>query len=129
MSIVYRRITRYADKFVPERFQPFWNHQAGNVNIWHFCRKKYVIVLLFEDSLWKLPYKTATLNRCSFPISRKIYYFTFLIFFFFIQNIPRWKRYLFVDSIFVLIIALLVFSSKLRVWWKNNKCSLLYYTL
>uniref|UniRef100_A0A023F747 Mitochondrial pyruvate carrier n=2 Tax=Triatoma infestans TaxID=30076 RepID=A0A023F747_TRIIF len=36
MSLVYRTVTRFADKFVPERFHPFWNHAAGpkTVHFW-----------------------------------------------------------------------------------------------
>ncbi|CAB0009614.1 unnamed protein product [Nesidiocoris tenuis] len=29
MSIIYRRIIQVADKFVPQKLQPFWNHEAG----------------------------------------------------------------------------------------------------
>ncbi|KAK9498305.1 hypothetical protein O3M35_002968 [Rhynocoris fuscipes] len=36
MSVMYRSITRFADRFVPEKFQPFWNHPAGpkTVHFW-----------------------------------------------------------------------------------------------
>ncbi|XP_073979325.1 mitochondrial pyruvate carrier 2-like [Rhodnius prolixus] len=51
MSIVYRRITRYADKFVPERFQPFWNHQAGpkTVHFWAPVIKWGLVVAGLSD--------------------------------------------------------------------------------
>ncbi|KAF6205085.1 hypothetical protein GE061_019252 [Apolygus lucorum] len=29
MSVVYRRLIQTADKFVPQKFQPLWNHAAG----------------------------------------------------------------------------------------------------
>ncbi|XP_068221631.1 mitochondrial pyruvate carrier 2-like isoform X2 [Palaemon carinicauda] len=29
MSVIYRSLIRKADKFVPPKFQPMWNHPAG----------------------------------------------------------------------------------------------------
>lgn len=31
MSLVYRKAIQVADKFVPQKFQPLWNHPAGNI--------------------------------------------------------------------------------------------------
>jgi hypothetical protein len=33
MSLVYRKAIAVADKFVPPKLQPLWNHEAGIVNV------------------------------------------------------------------------------------------------
>jgi hypothetical protein len=30
MSVIYRNAIAIADKFVPPKLQPLWNHEAGN---------------------------------------------------------------------------------------------------
>ncbi|KAG7164109.1 Mitochondrial pyruvate carrier 2-like [Homarus americanus] len=41
MAAIYRAIIRRADKFVPPKMQPFWNHPAGpkTVFFWAPCFK------------------------------------------------------------------------------------------
>lgn len=37
MSLVYRKAIQAADKFVPQKFQPLWNHPAGPKTIFFWA--------------------------------------------------------------------------------------------
>ncbi|XP_045601746.1 probable mitochondrial pyruvate carrier 2 isoform X2 [Procambarus clarkii] len=52
MSRLYRAVIRTADKFVPEKFQPFWNHPAGpkTVFFWGPCVKWCLVIAGLGDA-------------------------------------------------------------------------------
>lgn len=50
-SVVYKAIIRTADKFVPSKFQPMWNHPAGPKTIffWAPCFKWGLVIAGLSD--------------------------------------------------------------------------------
>ncbi|XP_042230557.1 mitochondrial pyruvate carrier 2-like [Homarus americanus] len=51
MAAIYRAIIRRADKFVPPKMQPFWNHPAGpkTVFFWAPCFKWGLVIAGLGD--------------------------------------------------------------------------------
>ncbi|XP_071537136.1 mitochondrial pyruvate carrier 2-like [Panulirus ornatus] len=51
MAAIYRAMIRRADKLVPPRFQPFWNHPAGpkTVFFWAPCFKWGLVIAGLGD--------------------------------------------------------------------------------
>ncbi|XP_076030118.1 uncharacterized protein LOC143018548 [Oratosquilla oratoria] len=51
MALLYRSLIRKADKLVPARFHPFWNHEAGpkTVFFWAPCFKWGLVIAGLGD--------------------------------------------------------------------------------
>ncbi|MPD01173.1 hypothetical protein E2C01_096691 [Portunus trituberculatus] len=47
MAAIYRAMIRRADKLVPAKFQPFWNHPAGKQTSWRRGGQKQVLLFFF----------------------------------------------------------------------------------
>jgi hypothetical protein len=54
MSVIYRNVIAIADKFVPPKLQPLWNHEAGKLFLLRLPAETYLTKAVSVQEQWRL---------------------------------------------------------------------------